>query len=313
MGLSRKLTLVIVLTLLAGCGQAPVKQALSQRAPAGAADTLIRQGKYEEAARALLTLAENAKPPLSETYKLLAADAWIDARAPEKAGLLLERADRERLSAEGRFLVRLVAARLALVAGNPTRSLEMLPADSAPDAPRDRARFHFARAAALAGTGQYLGAAREHIALDLTVDPADAAANREAIWRMLSLAPLDALQRAQASATTDPLLGWLELAILARRYITDPVTFDRALEEWSAAHQGHAASTTLLGELRSTSQIEATPPAHIALLLPLEGQFAAAAIAIRDGFLAAWFDHASNPERPAISIWNTTGKDILAV
>ncbi len=52
--------------------------------------------------------------------------------------------------------------------------------------------------------------------------------------------------------------------------------------------------------------LRAEYPAHVALLLPLSGRQEAAAMAVRDGFLAAWFQE-DIQRRPSVRIYDVTG------
>jgi outer membrane PBP1 activator LpoA protein len=61
------------------------------------------------------------------------------------------------------------------------------------------------------------------------------------------------------------------------------------------------------------SKTTAEPPGHVALLLPLSGPYAKVAAAVRDGFLAAWFNDQLNPQRPIVTIYNTGESDVWAV
>lgn len=53
-------------------------------------------------------------------------------------------------------------------------------------------------------------------------------------------------------------------------------------------------------------KVSPPPPRNIALLLPLSGSFSSQAVAVRDGFLAAYYARSSSDYNPTIRIYDTT-------
>ena len=83
--------------------------------------------------------------------------------------------------------------------------------------------------------------------------------------------------------------------------------------QWQTEFPDHPANaeivTTMIGAVRKSVR----QPTRIALLLPFRGDFAEAAAATRDGFLAAWYADAANVQRPAITIHDTSSEAIDVV
>ena len=158
-------------------------------------------------------------------------------------------------------------------------------------------------------TGDYGASAKERVQLELLLtQPLEINENRKALWESLRALPKAELAGIRRPPP-DTLGGWTELALLRERFMGDPAGLEEALAKWSAAYPGHPANIEVVSDVRAEVQAFSKPASHIALLLPLSGQFAEAASAIRDGFLASWF--ASNPseERPDIRIYDTQTED----
>ena len=132
--------------------------------------------------------------------------------------------------------------------------------------------------------GEHLKAAQLAAAqLELTRSPERRLALMRETWRSLLRIPAQDRQQAEAAATGH-WRGWLSLAALDR-----PDRSGQALQEdltaWLAQHPQHPAAAALPGGLGFLLQPHAGPR-QVALLLPLSGELAAAARAIRNGYLA---------------------------
>jgi len=310
--LRKHLLLALLAVVLAGCAGAPSREGPRVYPSDAGAEALLGEGRFAEAAEIYGGLAAEARAPLAHYYALRAADAFIDAGEPARAEAALAQAQAGDLPAELERAARTVEGRLALAGNEPARALELLPTEGAAALELTR-RIPILRAQALERLGRHLEAARERARYDAAAgEPEAAAANRWALWEALARVPLADLESAEPAPPAS-FGGWLELASIARRLITDPAGLDSALRAWSERHPAHPASESIVPGLRLASLTEANPPAHVALLLPFMGAFADAAAAVRDGFLAAWFRDRGNPERPKVSIWDTSGADVRAV
>ena len=303
--------LATILVLLTGCvdntrpheGPPPDQAALA----------LLAENKFQEAADAYLVLADKYKAPLKQDYQLRAADALIDAQDFVNARRVAESLSKKGLTARHNTFRKIVLGRIALVQNDPALALGLLTGRDTIVADTELLeRYHTLRAQALEQTGQFVSAAGERATLDGYLDSAGRETNRRRLWSDLSEVTITDLGNALGGPDVS-LNGWIDLAIIAKRFITDAVIFERAVIDWQARFVDHPASSFIVPELLAASLVDATPPRHIALLLPLDGTFAKAATAVRDGFMAAWFEDAGNPERPRVSIWNTADKDIKSV
>ena len=305
--------IITALVLLTGCVNNPTEPAVTGPPPDQAALDLLAQRRYEEAAAVYLQLAQEYKAPLKQDYQLRAADALIDAQDFIQAKAIAQSLSEKGLTAEHNAFRRIVLGRIALVQNDPDLALGFLQSNEDLGAnPSLLARFHLLRAQAMEQTGQTLSAARERANADPLLGPTAADTNRRRLWLDLADTSIDDLQNALGTQNVT-FNGWLDLAIVAKRFITDAVIFERAVTDWNIRYPDHPASVLIVPELVAASLIDTTPPSHIALLLPLEGTFGKAATAVRDGFLAAWFEDSGNPDRPKITVLNSAERDIAAV
>ena len=95
--------------------------------------------------------------------------------------------------------------------------------------------------------------------------------------------------------------------------MTDPSTLGQAIALWRHRYPGHPAGDNVVPMLMDDSHIAWAPARTVALLLPFEGQFAKAADAVRDGFLAAWFADQNTETRPTVLVHDTSSGDIWSV
>ena len=107
------------------------------------------------------------------------------------------------------------------------------------------------------------------------------------------------------------LAGWLELGTLLIEVERSPFSAAQRAKDWRAHYPLHPANGTLLDNLLRDSAVSLEYPAEVALLLPLTGRQQAAAVAVRDGFLSAYFQQAPE-QRPRVRVYDVGGQDIGA-
>ena len=299
--------------LLSGCVDNPTRPTDSGPPPDQAALELLAQFRYQEAAAVYLQLAENYKAPRKQDYQLRAADALVAAEDFVNARRIVETLSTKGLTAEHDGYRNIVLGSIAMAQNDPGAALSVLTNKEALVSDNTLlARYHLLRAQALEQTGQPVSAAHERANADPFLQGVEQQTNHRQLWGDLKQPNISELNHALGGSNVS-LNGWIELSIIAKRFITDAVVFERAIADWTIRYEGHPGAATIVPELLTASLIDTTPPAHIALLLPRDGTFKRAATALRDGFLGAWFADASNPKRPRISIWNTHDKDIRSV
>lgn len=277
------------------------------------ARSLIAAGQLQEAGREYLRIAAGAGGEQAAAFLLKAAAAFIDAGDLTTATTVLDRLRRMTLPPPVAAYRDLLHAGIELRAGHVEAALALLPAAAVTFYAGDAlARYHRLRAEAYAASGNHLEAARERLALAAAARSPEAKDRAwRAAWTELTRLTPAALEHTAPSA--DPSFnGWIELARLAATLATHPETLEQGIAAWRARFPGHPADTAIIPALLATSFQQAAPPATVALLLPLQGQFEQAARAVRDGFLGAWLEDTANPERPVILIRDSSAADIAA-
>lgn len=300
-------TVALVLGLSACGTTGPSKEELD-------AQGLVRQGQYTQAADEYLRLAQSADAPTRQRLELAAASALLDGNDLARARSVLDSTDVSAAPGYIELTKRMLLARVARLEDQPNRVLELLPTGTATSSePALALQVGELRAWAYDSTGRFLQAANERLLIDpLFADSARQADNRQALWDSLMQADVLSLEEAR-TPPPDVFGGWVELATIAISVQGDPTALEEAIADWSERYPAHPASTTVVQGIIEVGKTTAGPPSHVALLLPLSGPYAKVAAAVRDGFLAAWFNDQPNLERPIVSIYNTGESDVWAV
>jgi hypothetical protein len=307
--LTRPAWLLLLASALAACAGAPERP--SGPPPDAAARQLSAAGRHREAAQVWLKLAAQARKDTAQQYRLDAADSLVSADDRDGARKVLADAQARGVPATLRVKADLVTARLSLAEDRPEQALAAL-AGPYPDQSdrRDRWRAQVLRADAQVRLGRPAEAVRERVVADrFASSGSETSQNALAIWNLLSRVPSSALSD-RRPAPPDPYGGWLELAALHRQYGRDPSALARALDGWRARYPRHPAALDVVPEILDMAKTRGGMPLHVALLLPEQGPFAAAARAVREGFIAGWFAQGAGPE---VSFYDTGPGDLDGV
>ncbi len=292
------LVLAILLTVgLSGCATLGGGPSPAQQAAIAQAQVLETRGDFRAAASIWLSLV-NQVPAQADHYRLHAAEDWLASQQPKRTQQLLQQINTKRLHGNDIARYNLLQGELAESAGHYQQALalaSMLP-QTLPRPLAIRRDQMLARTAAASGDTWAAVAAR--MQLDpLLLDPAKAknAARLLALLGRVGVQGL--LHQATQLPTGNPLLPWIGQALqrLGSRLPSNMPQFN-------------APAGTLLAQGQHLKREGFQSYQQIGLLLPLSGPLSAAGKAVRDGFLAAYFqagDHAG--PRPMIRIYNTQG------
>ena len=267
---------------------------------------LTDQGQHAAAAQAWLALAATASPEQQDDYLLQASkslllDGQIDAATDTLRQIRQYNA----------LPVRLHSARLQLAMNRPAAALEELALLR--DQPMETAQLRqllAVQSAAYARLGNHYEAARQYVVLDsLLTDPLEQDANQSALWAELNMLNEVALSSFYATSTPGPLRAWLELAVMNKRGRSS----HEQLEQWRNRHPGHPAARRFIDTLRDINTITSPRPKQIALLLPIQGDYADAASAVRDGFLAAYYADKAAEQATRLRLYATDDENVALV
>jgi outer membrane PBP1 activator LpoA protein len=295
---------VLLAVLLAGCGGMPPLVTPADERLQNQVQSLEATGDYRTAAQVYLQAAAAAAAPEKYRLQLLAAGSLIRGDALPEAEALLTSLETAGLEGELRqhYLVRRAA--LALAEQHPEQVLTLL--QTPPEDPGLRSEYHELRAAALQQNSQFLPSARERIQLDaLLTDPERRLANQRALWDALNSLSDTELQRLRTAPPPDPLSGWMELVELTRLYLQQPETLAEVIPHWQQRYPEHPASRQFIARLLDTMRTAGQPPEQVAALLPLHGDLAEVAGAIRDGMIAAYYETPEGGKRPVLRLYDS--------
>lgn len=290
-----------VLLALAACG--PGTRPGAEDATDAAAREYLSAGEFQRSAEEYLRLAE-LYPKSAARHQLGAAEAYLAARQLPAALAAAQAAQPPRGQSAETARKQLLLAEIALLQQHPEDALALAPVLPASAAENLRLRQHDVRARAYAELGDRQRAAAEQVAV--------LAANPEPELRKRTMRELWSGLQGQDDATLQALVGsgnadlaaWAELAQLARALGGRRDELEQAVNAWVQTHPGHAAAPDITGEILAGSRLISGARGHVALLLPLTGQFARAAAAVRDGFLMRMY--MQNEVRPTVTIIDTS-------
>lgn len=294
----------LLAVLLAGCGGMPPLVTPAEDRLQTQAQTLEAAGDYRSAARVYLQAADAAAVPEKYRLQLLAAGSLIRGNALTEAETLLAPLESASLDDELRqhYLVRRAA--LALAQLHPEQALTLL--QTPPQSPELRREYHALRAAALLQNSQYFPSAQEHILLEpLLSDPEQQLANQRELWDALNSLSDAELQQLRTAPPPDALSGWMELVELTRLYLQQPEALADVIPHWQQRYPEHPASRQFIARLLDTMRAAGQPPEQVAALLPLKGDLAEVAVAIRDGMMAGYYDAPEGSKRPVLRFYDS--------
>ncbi len=299
---------LLLIVALAGCGaNAP--------APERAA------GNKTVSVQQLLDTAHSTSLEQRGPFLRDAATLALQQNDLAQAERILREFDELKPNAVQRAQSKILHAHLQLKQKQPAQALttlqdRQLQQDLAQLPPREQIEISLLRAKALEDTRNYFGAVQELVFVDPLLDDQDRKKNHRRIWTALQdMAPAE-LDRQLAAARDPQLRGWLELAALARRgggrELSELAAWQQRWPAHPAAHDLPDQLARLRGPGTPAAAVTAQPPVaqprQIALLLPLSGKLAAFGMALRDGFMAGWYDaQKRGATPPLVRIYDSAG------
>lgn len=289
----RPLLLLCVAIMLAACASSP-------------SSTLGELPRTPQAStQQLLEKADQSDPEQAVQLRLAAADQSIQQGNHAQARSILEKVQLDTLKPAQQIFALTLQAEIALADGKPEQAEQALqhPAfERLGELPvAQQIRSQLARAEALEATDKPLAAARERVFTAPLLSDEQARTNHEAIWKLISALPEQQLQ----GAADDDLAGWQSLALSLKRAGT-VAQQQRAIDDWIAQNPQHPAAEQLPEPLQKLRELADQPLNNIALLLPMDGQLASVARALRDGFLAAHLHAQQSGQTLRIELYDST-------
>ena len=293
------------LLLLAGCPGPEAIRPSADSAPLQRAEHLARAGDHRGSAHAYEEAAGSAEGEsrvgalIKAEREWLLAPSVVDAVRVDATLVAVPGIDPQSPTGIARALA---SADVALAAGQAERALASLRAlGEAP--PGAEADVLFARARAQFALGRAFDGVRALDARERFLTPAQVTDNRRALWELLRAAAARGANLSVPRGTDALSAGWLEAARVATQGRRNPSSQHGQLADWTKRYPSHPASGALLASMQSDSTPLAQVSVQVALLLPLSGRFSDAGEALRDGFLAAYFQQDA-ATRPRLKIYD---------
>jgi len=285
------LTAILLSTIISGCSvQTTSKPALS--------DTEQQRNR----AGTLLQKAENAKPIKSAELRAEAAQILLALGQKENAYNVLDSIDISLLPPSMRFNIAKLKAEAAIEQNQPEAALEYLSAlqaNSQTGLPKEQEIvFLELQAQAYKQQKALFAEVKSLTKLSLILESNQAKQTiHDEIWnRLLMLDPATRATLLRQGNNSYYEQGWLELINeLSNNKQLD--TQHQAISNWATLWEAHPARTLPPSALSGLSK-QSYSANKIAVLLPLEGKFAKAAAAIKEGILMAHFRQ-QQPGKPS--------------
>lgn len=287
---------LLIALSLGGCVPSAVTRSPAEIAAAQQAQAMAEQGQFDQAAQAYLALGEQTGD--RDHYRLLAAEAYRQEGALDRAAPLLGQIRRARLQQDEPLRYDLLQAEVALSQHDAQRALQLTTQPRPAVPPTLQPRLLELRARAMEASGDLWGAARTRVQMDAQLSGLDHTQNRKQILDLLGRLGVDPLkQRAAAMQPGDRMLPWVNEALTQLGVtVAQP-----------QPTLGQPVGTLLPGAEANVRE-GYSMPAHLALLLPADGNYEAASRAIREGFFAAYADAARNhTPQPTVRVYDSGG------
>ena len=274
------------------------------------AEALAHQGDQAGAARVYEDLAAQNSGPDRNEFALRATRAYLAAHRAEDAARALAMAEPP-FTAEQNVERPLLDVELALARGQGQQAWQRIGALAEPSTAPEAARYLRLKQQAAFAAGRPADGVAAEVALERWLPNAqDLHQSRVGLLGALRDASEHGT-RIDPAAAADPVVrGWLELAALAAAAARNPTSATPEIDAWRARNPNHPANAIVRTELlgQQVQPVEVAP--HVALLLPITGRQAAAAISVRDGFMTAYYQTPA-AQRPRVRIYDT-GENAVA-
>ena len=286
---------LVLSMVLAACAPVSTRPASAETAAAQDAAALARSGQFDDAAKAYLTLADDAKAR-GDHYRLLAAESWRQGGELDRAATTLGQINRNNLSGDEPLRLDLLRAERALTLGDTADALRLTTQPHVPVPAALRPRLLELRARALAASGDHWGSARTRVEMQDQLNGLDRSQNQTQIVDQLARLGSGPLQqRAAAMQPGDRMLPWVNAAL---------TKLGVAVARTQPDLQRPVG--TLLPGANANVREGYKVPQRIALLLPIDGSYASAGASVTEGFFAAYFDAGrDHAPRPSVHVYST--------
>ena len=286
----RALILGLLFSLLSSCAQFKGPSGSSQSSSMTAAD--------------YLSLAAQTSGPEKQGYLLSAAEQYLNTNQAVAAQGVLNNVSSSYLDGNSGITLSLLRIYVHAENGQAERAIEELaPFMNNPSLnTKNEILVHRILAKAYQQQSNLAATIDQMDQLQNLLPSSERQQNLMAIWNMVDHLNTSTLQEWADRSDSANVRGWLDLAIIDNTYYT-PSGFLSAIKNWESEYPNHPARKFI----SSHSLVLQEMPSHVALLLPLSGQYATSSEAIRNGFFAAYYYAKQRQEfAPSITVYDTS-------
>ncbi|AOE50480.1 penicillin-binding protein activator [Kangiella sediminilitoris] len=260
-----------------------------------------------------LSQAEQLQGTAQAPFKLKAAIAYKERDSEAESYAVLRSFQPTELPLEERDAYYLLFGEVALSQGKPLEAIRSLQSVSNPQDHSIGWQAHYAiqLADSLAANNRLADAAVVRLeADDLFKNFRVASEQRELAWQELLLSPMGAIEIKRNRAADHSILGWLDMAIIYKRYARSASSMSAAMEEWSNIYPEHPAKSYIDMSQIGSIDFAVTKPTRVGLFVPMSGKLAPVGHLIRDGFMAGYYQQSNIAESAEIVVYDTQGIDM---
>ncbi len=301
--------ITILLTALAamvGCGSQGPISSLSPDALEERAQQLVLSGNLDQAVQIYTQLINSSNDSARSRFLIDGSRVLIQLQNYTLASRWLNRA-RTTSSVKQEQQVFLLLAEIDILVDSPTAALETLKNIPQPYTDEVIAAIQVVRGSAFFKMGRVEEAISTLVQRELSLkENSQILDNHRIIWAGLMEQEQEAMLLTAENSIID---GWLKLQSIALASKTNPLGLRTNLLEWRESHLDHPAAQILILDLLMASQSMHKNLGQIAILLPFSGAQQAIARAIRDGFMAAHFNHsllAAEENKTTLKFYDTS-------
>lgn len=271
--------------------------------------SLITLAEADTSAQFYWNEAQGSDGEERDANLLLSANALLKANKLDQARDVLKAVKNPGVNARLAQFKRLVDARYSFVIGNlPQAQTRISQVDIKQLTKPVLIEYYELKAQIDDAAGQPMSSVAARVDLDAYLSSRDDyQANNRIIWDTLQHASPADLDAAMNTSNT-ALRGWVELARIERKLTGADTSYAAQLDDWRSRYRGHPGGDRMPSNV-SRAAVDRYKPTHIALLLPLEGKLSQSGIAVRDGFMAAYYGDAQTNNRPAYQVSVIDTKD----
>ena len=291
---------LLFFSLISGCSNKTYKENLTTQ-KSKTAENLVTHGNFKAAAKIYQQLADK-KSPLQDLFRFKAIHALIKSGDFPSTLIYAKNIDPKHLTQEQRLYLNFLFAQVNLhyhAAKNALKQLSRLSPQHLN--PEDQIIYHRCLAQSYMLTGQSVKSLRTQIALLPRLSITEQQHSLSKIIGTLQHLSTEKLEPLKSSDLRD----WISLTQLLRKTVRTTPSREQEITYWLKQHPQIPISQDFLNGY--LTQPQKTSLHSIALILPNSGPHTQQANAIKEGFLAAYYNNTTN--RPAIQFYDSAEKD----